>query len=297
MTYRTGASFRRALENRLRTRSLETGAPLVRLRKMVIFDRFLGRLIQDQPGAWVLKGGLALQLRLADQARTTRDIDVLLTQPSGDRQAIHQALVRAALLDLGDWFGFEVGQPAAEVAEVRGGGVRCPVQGLLDGRRFEIFHIDVGWGDPLLESADVLRAPAFLDFAGITPTSIPCYPVTQQIAEKLHAYTRPRASGQGSRVKDLVDILLIAELGQMDGGRLAQALAATFEARRTHPLPGGFPDPPSTWSGVFGRLAQETGLCHRTLKDAVEGAGRFLNPVLRGEEAGRWDPGRWSWTP
>ena len=61
MTYRSGASFRRALEDRLRAQSLRTGAPLVRLRKMVVFDRFLARLIQDQPHAWVLKGGFALQ--------------------------------------------------------------------------------------------------------------------------------------------------------------------------------------------------------------------------------------------
>ena len=65
----------------------------------------------------------------------------------------------------------------------------------------------------------------------------------------MHAYTRPRATGEGSRVKDLVDILLIAELRQMDGRLLQQALQA------------------------------------------------FLNPVLRGEEAGNWDPVTWSWTP
>ena len=57
MTYRSGASFRRALEDRLRAQSLETGVPLVRLRKMVVFDRFLARLVQGQPDAWVLKGG------------------------------------------------------------------------------------------------------------------------------------------------------------------------------------------------------------------------------------------------
>jgi hypothetical protein len=64
MTYRSGASFRRALEDRLRVQSLETGVPLVRLRKMVVFDRFMARLVQDKPDGWVLKGGLALQLRL-----------------------------------------------------------------------------------------------------------------------------------------------------------------------------------------------------------------------------------------
>ena len=51
MTYDSGASFRRALEDRLRVQSLQTGVPLVRLRKMVVFDRFLVRLMQDQPDA------------------------------------------------------------------------------------------------------------------------------------------------------------------------------------------------------------------------------------------------------
>ena len=96
MTYRSGASFRRALEDRLRTQSLETGVPLVRLRKMVVFDRFLARLLEDQPDAWVLKGGLALQLRLGNQARTTKDIDVLLTTPYDKPHDLHQALVRGA---------------------------------------------------------------------------------------------------------------------------------------------------------------------------------------------------------
>ena len=73
--YQSGAAFRRALEERLRNRSIKTGIPLVRLRKTVAFDRFLARLIRHQPDSWVLKGGFAIQLRLVDKARTTKDID------------------------------------------------------------------------------------------------------------------------------------------------------------------------------------------------------------------------------
>ncbi len=76
--YQSGAAFRRALEERLRNRSIKTGIPLVRLRKTVAFDRFLARLIRHQPDSWVLKGGFAIQLRLVDKARTTKDIDVLV---------------------------------------------------------------------------------------------------------------------------------------------------------------------------------------------------------------------------
>ena len=39
---------------------------------------------------------------------------------------------------------------------------------------------------------------------------VPCYPLTQHLAEKVHAYVRPRSPGK-ARVKDLVDIILIAE--------------------------------------------------------------------------------------
>jgi hypothetical protein len=109
MKYRSGGAFRRALEDRLRAQSLESGMALVRLRKMVAFDRLVARLMLAQPDAWVLKGGFALQLRLGDRARTTKDIDVLLQTPHQD---VHQLLARAASLDVGDWFRFEVSQPA-----------------------------------------------------------------------------------------------------------------------------------------------------------------------------------------
>ena len=49
------------------------------------------------------------------------------------------------------------------------------------------------------------RALPLLAFAGIPPAEIPSYPLTQQVAEKLHAYTRPRATGEGSRVKDMLN--------------------------------------------------------------------------------------------
>ena len=297
MDYRTGGAFRRALEDRLRARSLHTGSPLVRLRKMVVFDRFLARLIQDQPDVWVLKGGLALQLRLGSRARTTKDIDVLLTIPYDGLDLVHQRLVRASRTDPGDWFRFEVERPEGDIPEHPIGGVRFRVRGLLDGRRFETFHIDVGWGDPLVEPAETLTTPALLDFAGIQPTAIPCYPLAQQLAEKAHAYTRPHGTREGSRVKDLVDILLIAELGRIDAQLLHQALNATFDKRRSHEMPACLPHPPSAWSAPYRRLAVQTGLNHQALADANEAASRFLDPVLGSETAGIWDPATWAWLP
>ena len=63
MKYANGTAFRRALEDRLHNLSLQSHAPLLRLRKLVAFDRLLARLLADSPESWLLKGGFALQLR------------------------------------------------------------------------------------------------------------------------------------------------------------------------------------------------------------------------------------------
>ncbi len=45
MKNQNGGAFRRALEDRLRAQSLQSGVASVRLRKVVAFDRFLARLL------------------------------------------------------------------------------------------------------------------------------------------------------------------------------------------------------------------------------------------------------------
>ena len=83
MRYRTAAAFRRALEDRLRAHSRERGIALTGLRKQLVFDRLLARLLQVARGRWVLKGALALDFRFPDAARATSTrpkdlIDILL---------------------------------------------------------------------------------------------------------------------------------------------------------------------------------------------------------------------------
>jgi len=290
--YQSGAAFRRALEERFRSRSLETGIPLVRLRKTVAFDRFLARLIRLQPDRWILKGGFAIQLRLVDKARTTKDIDLLALAELSD---ILPILRNAGAFDLEDWFRFEVEQSQDQAPDEFGGN-RFHIRILLDGRTFEDFHLDVGIGDPIIDPIDQLRSPPLLDFAGIQPTIVPCYPITQQIAEKIHAYTRPHISGESSRVKDFVDILLLAELERINSDHLIRAIQATFDARKTHSLPRQFPDPPVEWTRPYQRLALEVSLGYKTLIEANMAIKGFLNPLLSRESVLQWDPVSWSWS-
>jgi hypothetical protein len=291
MKYTTGRAFRQALEERIRSIQAEQNIPIVRLRKQVAFERFITRLIKNQPDSWVLKGGLVLQIRLGLQARTTKDIDLLNTDLS---TSIFEALTEAARIDLQDWFSFEVEHPE-EARENDFGGNRFPVRCYLDGRLFESFHLDVGVGDLVVDEYDWLSFESILSFAGIESTPVPCYPISQQIAEKFHALTRHYASGESTRAKDFVDILLLAKLGSIDGKMLQKAIHSTFEIRDTHPVPSQVPSLPVTLSRGYGRLARPLKLGYESFRDAEEALVDFLAPILIENEPGTWNAKSWQW--
>ena len=292
MKYATGAAFRQALGVHIRRLNLESGVPIDRIRKMIAFDRFLDRLLQMYPDLWVVKGGFALQLRMGDQARTTKDIDLLLREEGVD---IHKYLQTAGFMDLGDWFSFEVPPSSGEAFGVPGVS-RYNIRALLDGRLFEAFHVDVGVGDPIVSPVDLLQSTEFLDFAGLKPIQIPCYPINQQIAEKIHAYTKPRATGDNTRVKDFVDILLLAGLSKIQFEELVSAIHATFEFEGTHPVPKGLPYPPVNWGQPFRRFTHEVGLENISLDEAYKRLKVFIDPILLNNQGiAKWIPANWEW--
>lgn len=75
-TYASPAVFKQALEQRLRA-ATGSGPDLARRRQLLVFDRFLARIVRTLGDAAMLKGGLVLELRLS-RARTTKDIDLRL---------------------------------------------------------------------------------------------------------------------------------------------------------------------------------------------------------------------------
>jgi len=115
----------------------------------------------------------------------------------------------------------------------------------------------------------------WLGFAGIPAPSFTCISKEQQFAEKLHAYTMPDRPRPNSRVKDLVDMVLMIRRFDLDLDRLADAIHATFSSRDSHPLPDLLPAPPEDWAQPFVALAVETGL-DVTIDEAFEEMRRFL---------------------
>ena len=175
---------------------------------------------------------------------------------------VHERLQIAAERDLGDGFQFLVRLPKR--ANLPCGGIRCTVEARLAGRPFSRFRLDMGLGDAVLDPPEWVEGSALLDFAGIPAARVALYPVVQQIAEKIHAYTFPWGDRDNTRVKDLVDLVLLVQSEPLEPERVSRALRATFEMRGTHPLPARLPAPPWDWDEPYAALAEDLGLPART---------------------------------
>lgn len=259
--YATSTAFRMALETRLKSVSITEGTDLQRLRRQVSFDRLLARLFAERNAPWLLKGGYAMELRL-NSARTTKDID--LSVPSEEAAKLDGKVLghlqEWAGTDLSDFFTFTIAEPQMDLKGAPEGGARYPVTASLAGRVFTKFHLDVGIGDAVTRPTELIEARDWLGFAGIASPKFMAISKEQQFAEKLHAYTLPRTDIFNTRVKDLVDMILLIRLETMDRNHLQRAIQETFDQRGTHAVPDAIPEPPESWSIPFEVLAKECGL-------------------------------------
>jgi hypothetical protein len=261
--YQDAGAFRMALEQRLKDGAAD-GAELSRDRKRVAFDRLLIRLQAVAADRWVDE--------LAD------------------------TLLDAAAHDAGDFFVMAIERTGTPVDRL-GGAHRFRVSVSLAGRPFETFLLDIGLRDDDAGGADTLRTDDLLTFAGIEPAWIPAIPLELQVAEKLHAYTQTYEGGRAStRVKDLVDLALIAELSSLDATALRQEIDSIFGRRETHSAARSLPSPPPEWALPYGRLAQEVGI-PADLAAGHREAAAMLDPVLGGEiTEGQWSPAVRTWS-
>lgn len=294
MRYESANAFRTALEARLLEHSRRTRLSLVRLRKSVVFSRLLARLLAVAPDRWVLKGGLAMDYRFGSRMRTTRDMDLAR---SGDEEAATEDLIAAQAVELGDYFTFEIDR-TGQLDEMAGArATRYHVRCLLAGRLFEDAVIDVGFDLPTGWDPDLVEGPDLLGFADIDPVEAPTLPLELQIAEKVHAYTRNygESGAPSTRVKDLIDFVLIGTSATLDATTLDRALKDTFEHRGKPEVPKSLPKPPAQWAQPYGVLAREVDVSPN-LAEAFRVASAMLDPVLAGSvKAGIWDPAKGDW--
>jgi predicted nucleotidyltransferase component of viral defense system len=275
MRYQTDADFRKALEERLRQRAEKDGEPLMRLRKRVVFERAMVRLQQGALTPWILKGGFALELRLGNLARMTKDLDLTADlgffgeatpSPSKLSDRLREDLER----ENEDKFAFQVAEGGDEELPTQGvKSFRFLVETRLDGRRFENIKIDVGVGDPLVPPVEEIKGSDLLSFAGIAVPLIRATSRAQHFAEKIHALTRPFDDRINTRVKDLADLMLFSRHGLPQTNDIKNAVTKIFENRKTHEIPSSIGIPPATWATSYSAMASQLNLKERTIESAT----------------------------
>ena len=241
------------LEKTLARVAREQGLDQERLRRWVSFLALCGVLEQAvERGVidiYYLKGDVAMELRFARAARTTKDFDLGLAGNRAER--IRQL---EEVLQLGfDAFTFRL-KPEVHQMEMADT-VRVEVAVQYKTRAWQTVDIDLGPS----EAREVdLVTPAITGLAemGLPVTAhVRCISIHEQVAQKLHACTGPQRE---DRARDVLDILLLDMLGQLDYRRTRAAAERIFTERATHPFPPSAALPVE-WRRELESLAQELG--------------------------------------
>jgi hypothetical protein len=118
MKYKSASAFHMALVQRLSAQAEGSRVSVDRFRRRVLLESVLRRLDQTEPGQWVLKGGMALEVRLRDHARRTVHIDLGLRQRAVDSTALRERIIEAMAVDRDGYLcRFELGASQAMAAD------------------------------------------------------------------------------------------------------------------------------------------------------------------------------------
>lgn len=286
MAYESPAALRQALETRLGNRSRETGIDLERLRRRAAFERLLVRLELGAPRRWIVKGGMALEIRIGDRARSTRDLDLALRDAEGDGSVVRDLLIDCLSVDREeDSFEFLVGEPVTITLDEAGRpGWRFPVESRMAGRKFANVRLDVVARDDEISKTQRVELPGVLDFAGLERHEVEVVDPKQHFAEKVHAFTRSYGDRPNTRVRDLPDMVLLIDDGLEPTPELFSIVSRLFEARANVAMPVELPDAPSFWHENYPALAADLDVTAKTLDEAMTLVRAFWAVLRRKEE-------------
>ncbi len=233
------------LQRELRSFAAANELTLDRATRYIAYNAFFGLLSRARSEGvipmFLVKGGVALELRLGIRARASRDVDLgLVADPAELLPIITQAV------DL-NWDEFTFAIKSSDVTEH--GTVRLHVR--VDYRRKAWATIKVD-----LTAADATTATDFIDGFPIAEIglpnapAIPCLTALDQIAQKIHAVTGPTSR---NRSRDLVDLVLLAPLIADRWDDLRTACEQLFAQRATHEWPPALTVRPD-WPGIINAL-------------------------------------------
>lgn len=200
-------------------------------------ERLLYRLSQSSHAdRFVLKGAMLLMTWFDEPFRGTRDLD-LLGYGDPTPHSVLEAFREVLGTEGPDGVRFDAG--GARIDRIREdndyGGLRIRTTAEIGGARIAV-GVDIGFGDATEPSVEVIDYPVLLDMPA---PRLRAYARETVVAEKFQAIVvLGRAN---SRMKDYYDLWILSRSFDFERNRIAKAISATFERRRTA-IPEHTPD-------------------------------------------------------
>lgn len=245
----------------------------------VVVAAALAQLREDDGSPlFVLKGGVAMQLRFGSRARLSRDYDAVFRRRIIEH--LENVLALTPTCPVGDFRVRALGKPDPLGPT---GAWRQTLKISYAGKAWGEVYLEVSEpeGHSIeignLEHLELLPDPTVFGLDEIAP--VPVMPVAYQMAQKLHACTEEREDRENERFTDLLDLQLLAELVEVNGwAAVREACVETFTIRRKHSWP------PRVrafvgWSQGYSRAAIENGFPITDVMEAVAAVAAIVATI------------------
>lgn len=277
-----------------------------------VMDRLLYRLGRSKHDKELyLKGGLLVANLAGSPHRFTRDIDMLRHHGHPSPDDLREIFRDIVAIQADDGITFKTtGVRAVEADHDEDGydGVKVSLRAQVERREVEV-RIDIGFGDAVVPPATRISLAPFLE--DDEPAVVLAYDAGLVIAEKVETLLT-KFPVVLHRLKDILDVVILAEEHSFDGKSLTASFRATFERRRAVPDAQIIDDMREVagerqWQTAWATMIREKAVSKPVeLRTAIEKLDRFVrrvinavasdkSPPLRWEPGGPWRyPSKWS---
>ncbi len=276
---------RKALETWISQKAREDGVAVSRLRRGISFmviSAVLARIVDDEElPLFLLKGGVAMELRVGLEARASKDYDTAFREAI---ERVTDVLAEAETHVHGD-FRVTVGR-ALPIGPT--GAVRIPLKLAYGAHDWGSVDLEVAAAEGGSGAGDTIEyangAPALSVFGLPNVERVALLPLPYQIAQKIHACTEAKDGKDNDRFRDLVDLILLDELvAETDLPRVRHACVEVFSLRGMHAWPPHIQVYP-LWPDQYRALTESMGFPVTEVADAAAAVEAMIARISKSSE-------------
>lgn len=237
---------------------------------MVILGALDRSRLADDGHQFVIKGGVAMEIRLGLRARATRDVDMTF---HGDPAQLAAALDQALATPYSG-FAFDRGDlvPIGPT-----GAKRTTIKLAYDGKGWMTIDLELSTSVAMPTDVELIPAISMQDFRLDGPAHVATLSVRYQIAQKLHAVTETFPDGENRRVRDILDLVLLKELAP-SASHIREACIDVFTERAMHEWPPQLLAYDS-WPADYAQLTEPLAVPAPGFEDALESVRKYIATI------------------